>query len=319
MERYRPPPTELPGNGARGVLIETANPQPEVRRNAEIAKDWEFREPAQFLYRWAVLFKDELIDGVALLDRGRLPEPVISFDNMRHSSVLAGYRLKRNPQGLLDEIVFNTTHFEDTPEGKKWRFGEWELLETLAHELLHLKQQNFGQHPVSRNYHNSEFCDMAESIGLHPLPIYGCHYAPADGAFARLLTKHGIERPVKVEVPKGDKINWWELIPGKERKEGRSSLYKWGCSRCGFAVNATTKKDIKIICGECKEETGEDIYFVRVERKRRNSNQSKPVEEKANQELQVELPVWEGKEENEETNSEEAAVKTRPDPGHHLG
>lgn len=300
MERYRPPP-ELPGNGARGVLIETANPQPEVRRNAEIAKDWEFREPAQFLYRWAVLFKDELIDGVALLDRDRMPEPVISFDNLRNLNMLAGYRLKRNPQGLLDEIVFNSTYFEDTPEGKKWRYGDWELLETLCHELLHLKQQNFGKEPVNRNYHNIEFCDMAEDIGLHPVPVSGRHYAPADGAFAELLIKRGIERPIKVEVRKEDKINWWELTPGKERREGRSSLSKWACGRCGFAVNATTKKEIKIICGDCKEETGEDIYFVRAVRKRRNSNQSKPVEDKANQELPVELPVWEGKEKDEVT------------------
>jgi len=41
-----------------GILIETSNPQPEVRRNAELAKDWEFAEEASYLYRMAVNFKD---------------------------------------------------------------------------------------------------------------------------------------------------------------------------------------------------------------------------------------------------------------------
>lgn len=35
---------EIPGIAKRGKLIEPANPQPEVRKNAETARDWEFAE-----------------------------------------------------------------------------------------------------------------------------------------------------------------------------------------------------------------------------------------------------------------------------------
>lgn len=66
-----------------GNLIETVNPQPEVRKNAETAKDWEYAGEATYLYRMAVLFKDRFLDPVLLTDRRRLPDPVISFRNLR--------------------------------------------------------------------------------------------------------------------------------------------------------------------------------------------------------------------------------------------
>ena len=48
---------QLPEAARSGVPIHLPDPQPEIRRNAEHAPDWEFREQAQFLYRWAVIFK----------------------------------------------------------------------------------------------------------------------------------------------------------------------------------------------------------------------------------------------------------------------
>ena len=120
------------------MLIEAINPQPEIRKNAETAKDWEYREEAAFLYRWAVTFKERFLDPVARTDRGRLPDPVIGFEPMR-VEVLAGYTLARNPQGLLYEITFNARHL-DRPQ--------WEQLETLLHEQVHLWQQNSGEHPI---------------------------------------------------------------------------------------------------------------------------------------------------------------------------
>lgn len=53
---------ELPSATRGGKLIEQHNPQPEVRKNAENAKDWEFQDDAALLYRMAVLFKDRLVD-----------------------------------------------------------------------------------------------------------------------------------------------------------------------------------------------------------------------------------------------------------------
>ena len=62
----------LPEVASRGVPIVSPDPQPEIRRNAEQAPDWEFREQAQFLYRWAVVFKERLL-GPGALDRPAAP------------------------------------------------------------------------------------------------------------------------------------------------------------------------------------------------------------------------------------------------------
>ena len=136
---------EFPDAARRGKLIVTPNPQPEVRKNAENASDWEYSDEAVHLYRMAVLFKDRFLDPVLLTDRRRLPDPVISFENLRNYKVLAAYTLHRNPQGLLDEITFNTEQYDALEEKKVWRFGKWAQLETLLHEQVHLWQQNFGK------------------------------------------------------------------------------------------------------------------------------------------------------------------------------
>lgn len=92
---------QIPNITKTGVPIETANPYPEIRKNAETAPDWEYKDEARYLYDKAVLFKDRFLDPVLLTDRRRLPDPVISFNNLRNKNTLAAYTLFRNPQGLL--------------------------------------------------------------------------------------------------------------------------------------------------------------------------------------------------------------------------
>src|SRR3989304_4807006 len=105
-----------------GVPIEHFDPKPAIQRNAESAHDWEYSEEAKYLYGMGVLFKDRFLDPILHTDRGRPPDPVISFDDLRNRKVLAAYTLHRNPQGLLDEITFNTVHYKDRSEER--RVGE---------------------------------------------------------------------------------------------------------------------------------------------------------------------------------------------------
>jgi len=253
----------------RGVLIETADPKPEIRKNAEIAKDWEYSEEAKYLYGMAVLFKDRFLDPILHTERGRLPDPVISFNNLRNMRTLAAYTLHRNPQGLLDEITFNTEQYEDKEGKKVWGFGRWAQLETLLHEQVHLWQQNFGEDPVKpgKVYHNNEFVEKCESLGLHPMPVKGCHIAVAAGVFAQLMGELGIERPD--DVPKiewtrsGGKpitTDWFRF--GKE-VEGRSSLHKWTCPECGMNVRMGISGNPELIHHPCSEKLGKKVFLVR--------------------------------------------------------
>ena len=166
-----------------------------------------------------------------------MPDAIISFESMDHR-ILACYTLHRNAQGLLDEITMNTKHL-DRPM--------WAVLETLLHEQIHLWQQNFGEHPVERNYHNKEFVNKCEQLGLHPMIGSGVHWQPAEGVFARLMEEYGIPPPVQVIVSKGEKKNWWDVGKKKERK-GRSTLAKWSCGCQNVRVGT---KEFHAQCTRC--------------------------------------------------------------------
>ena len=234
----------------QGVEIITADPKPEIRKHAENAPDWEFREEAKHLYEMATNFKDRFLDPILRTDRGRLPEPVISFDRMNRKT-LAAYTLVRNPQGLLDEITFNTAHYEQVDDVLVWKFGRWAQYETLLHEQVHLWQQNFGDKPVKpgRAYHNREFVDKCESLGLHPKLGPGYHIAPADGVFAAYMGELGIEPPepvLDVRTAEDTKGHWF-----KENKKGTSTLHKWVCPECDLIVRYGRMDDPQLVHEPC--------------------------------------------------------------------
>lgn len=189
-------------------------PQEAIRRHVEGADDWEWHEIASQLYVWTDRFNDRFWQR-------QMPEAVLSFERMDHR-VLAAYTLRRNAQGLLYEITFNVKHLERPL---------WETLETLMHEYVHLWQQNYGQHPVSRNYHNEEFVGACETIGLHPLIGAGVHVRPADGRFAEFLRAYDVPEPAPlaepIVSPKGKPLDWW--ADPEARPQGRSTMRKWTC------------------------------------------------------------------------------------------
>ena len=247
-----------------GYLLNNLDPKPEVRKNAENARDWEFREEAEYLYGMANLFKDRFLDPILHTDRGRLPDPVISFDDLRNNKTLAAYTLHRNPQGLLDEITFNTVHYEETEGKKVWVWGKWAQLETLLHEQVHLWQENFGRHKhkPGRVAHDKEFTEKCESLGLHPLPVVGSHIAVADGPFAELMKELGIPRPEDVPRAEGErpiKRDWFRPKPEK----GRSTLNKWECPHCGLKVRVGIKGNPELVHDSCSIDAGEKVFLVR--------------------------------------------------------
>ena len=179
-----------------------------------------------------------------------MPDPVFSFEGMRHE-ILASYTLVRNPQGLLDEITINTAHYL---EGE-WVYGPRALLETLLHEQMHLKQQNFGVDPIvpGKVYHNKEFITMCEAVGLHPRPGVGSHWKQGDGAFGLLMDEYGIPASPVIEVPSDQKrLDWWDLLKFLEGKEakGRSTLSKYTCP-CGQNVRVGRKNWPGATCNSC--------------------------------------------------------------------
>jgi hypothetical protein len=222
-------------------------PQEAIRQHVETANDWEWRAIASTLYQWTDRFNDRFFGQ-------DMPDALLGFERM-DVRILAAYTLKRNPQGLLYEITFNTHHLNHPL---------WETLETLAHEYVHLWQQNLGQHPVTRNYHNQEFVAKCEEIGLHPAIGTGVHARPASGPIAEFLKGYGIEEPKPgnelILDAKGRPMNWWSPTRDRERW-GDSTLTKWTCgcqsvgtrefyaccTRCGHAFVRAEKRPRVVI------------------------------------------------------------------------
>lgn len=251
----------------RGKLIEITDPQPEIRKTAETAGDWEYKGEAAYLYGKAVLFKDRLLDPLHHLDRDRLPEPIIAFENLRNKNILAAFRLTRNPEGLKNEIIMNSEHYIDQDGKRVWEYGKWAQLETLLHEQVHEWQQVFGKDPVSlkRIYHNKEFVEKCVSLGLHPKLNEGYHLRLADGPFAILMREMGIEPPNLEAKPDDSKIDWfkWLLDFSGKGKKGTSTLSKWECPACGLKVRIGIKGDPEIVHNPCSEKLGRKVFLIR--------------------------------------------------------
>ncbi|HWQ89226.1 MAG TPA: hypothetical protein VN374_04570 [Desulfitobacteriaceae bacterium] len=253
----------------RGRLIDVTDPQPEVRKNAETARDWAYRDEAIYLYGKAVLFIDRFIDPLHHLDRNRLPEPVIAFENLRNKNTLAAFRLTRSPEGLQNVILLNTEHYIDQDGKKVWEYGRWAQLETLLHEQVHEWQQVFGKDPVSlkRIYHNKEFVDKCESLGLHPKLGEGYHLKLADWPFAILMRELGIEPPKLEDKPEDLDIDWfkWLLDYLGKSKKGTSTLTKWECPECGLKVRLGIKGDPELVHDACSEKLGKKVFLIRAD------------------------------------------------------
>lgn len=188
-------------------------------------------------------FNAELFDG-------RLPPVVFLFH--RHRKAKGYFWSSRwhkadDAATTRDEIALN-------PDLLSVRTIE-ETLSTLVHEMVHLEQEHFGN-PPKRAYHNKQWADWMERVGLIPSTTgepggkrtgAACtHYIEEDGRFAescaRLLAT-GFDIPLhSAPVTVADKAT---------AKKKAASKTKYTCGTCG--ANAWAKPESLLVCGTCME------------------------------------------------------------------
>lgn len=148
-------------------------------------------------------------------------------------------------ESVTDEIALNPDHFKNRslPES----------LSTLVHEMCHLKQHHFGK-PSRAGYHNKEWGQMMEAVGLVPSDT-----GQAGGKKTGQKVSHYIEdrgpfdRACGALIKTGFTIPWMALTSGDEetRKKKAASKTRYTCPSCG--VNAWAKPDTALVCGACDE------------------------------------------------------------------
>lgn len=150
----------------------------------------------------------------------------------------------------VDEIALNPDLFPGR--------SDQDILSTLAHEGVHLYQRWHGR-PGRRGYHNRQWAQMMQAIGLMPSTTgspggqttgeYVSHYIVPGGAFAQT---------VDALLATGFGFQWQSATPSVHRTQPGEAWYRprWR-SKTPFACpschqKAWAKPTATLVCGTCK-------------------------------------------------------------------
>ena len=157
-------------------------------------------------------------------------------------------------QGIA-EIAMNPTHFVSRSIES--------TLSTLVHEMCHKYHQDFGNNVPRKAYHNKEFSNIMNDVGLqtshdgtvngNPVGQSMSHYIIADAPFA-IETKKLLDTGFKLSY-----VDTWKQGTTAKKKAAASKT-KYSCNGCD--LNIWAKPDTSVICGSCHTLSGETIFLT---------------------------------------------------------
>lgn len=202
-------------------------------------------------------FNKELFDG-------ELPGVLITLQ--RKSQNVGMYRRgsfkdRADQSQEIDEIAINPDAYVNLPDVEVWQ--------ALVHEMCHQWQFHFGK-PSRKSYHNKQWSQKMESIGLIPSSTGNpggnkvgqtmFDYVDQEGAFRRCtqeLRKLGVVVQLQSNNEDGAVSR---TVEDQQRdsqmrqaglKKNRSNRSKYSCPSC--SMNVWGKPGIHIICGDCQQ------------------------------------------------------------------
>ena len=190
------------------------------------------------------LFDNELPDCLITLKR----------DNPQRLGHYQGAVVRsRTEKKATDEISLNIVSFPNRTDT--------EILSTLAHEMVHLWQENLGD-PPRKCYHNKQWGIKMKAIGLHPSNTGESGGKETGQQMSHYIVEGGLfDHHCRALLSSGYKINWQMEIAQPEGKERKKSKVKFTCPDC--EQNAWAKPDANLACGDCmtrmvSEESADD-------------------------------------------------------------
>lgn len=129
-----------------------------------------------------------------------------------------------------------------------------EILSTLVHEMCHVWQAEKGKKKSKKGYHNKEWGNKMESVGLIPSStgkVGGkktgqsmSHYIDDTGKFKTAVSEF------LDQTTKEWSIAWGSLKPERKPKcEGNKAKIKYSCPGCSLSLWG--KPGVRAICGDC--------------------------------------------------------------------
>lgn len=174
---------------------------------------------------------------------GQLPHCLITLQRQNKTrGYFSPERFASVDMSIVDEIAMNPMHFETRTVT--------EILSTLVHEMVHLWQAHFGK-PSRSAYHNAEWGDKMEQIGLMPSDTgkeggkrtgqQMTHYIISQGGYAVAVAEL---------LATGLKITWMDRA--NEKKKKAAARTKYHCDMCNS--NVWGKDGLTIMCMACDQE-----------------------------------------------------------------
>jgi len=187
----------------------------------EISKDeWEYVSIARKAHRWIDLMIADFFDGM-------LPTPYLTFKKSRINS-FGHFNNALNEVAASNEVNLNVKHLDRS---------ELEIASTILHQLCHLWQRMHGT-PGKHYYHNFEFQTKTLQLGI-PSNVKGVTQELRN-PFLSWAKKNKIKgNPKDLKLVK--------------KIKGKSKLKAWCCPKCNIKIRSGKKKELNIICGDCKE------------------------------------------------------------------
>lgn len=215
----------------------------------------------------------------ALFD-GKLPHCLITMQREKRTYGYFSSRRfgSKHDKAMIDEIAMNPSYFGVVPL--------LEILQTLVHEMAHAWQAHFGD-PGRRSYHNKEWAEKMEAIGLMPSDTGKPGGKKTGEKMADYAIEGGLFMQATDALLKSDfRISWFDrrmpadtdiaAIFGADNHDGesddasgsggmfelapagnRSNRDKYRCPSCG--AQAWGKPGLKLLCG------GDDCAAVEFE------------------------------------------------------
>lgn len=189
----------------------------------------------------------------------RLRRCLVTLQRHRGAGYFAAQRYEtRDGTIVVDEIALNPEIFHERPVTQ--------IFSTLVHEQVHALQFQYG-HPSSDGYHNKEWGDWMERIGLIPshtgaeggrrTGVRMSHYIEPNGPFARVCAELVAQSTVSF-------VDRWRAqathaginspLGGRDQKRRKSkvtSKTRFSCPAC--KVNAWGKPELRIDCRPCRQ------------------------------------------------------------------
>lgn len=195
---------------------------------------------------------------------GQLPEVFLNFSRKKNTAgFFSPTRWKHVNGEKKHEISINPVSLV---RGKQY------VIETLVHEMCHLWQKEFGK-PSRSGYHNKEWANKMESVGLIPSSTGQpggnktgqnmADYMEEGGKLEKLLNAMPSRyllplQSLDVSLYQLDSMDNMDIeltddeiieLRGQSEQNEKKRKWKYSCPSCG--MNLWGKPGLNVICGDC--------------------------------------------------------------------